>query len=93
VRLPTLSTARLEGTIALQKAGLLAVVLIAAGGPASANADQPRHITCEMVRAYVAKVGLWQARAVALAHGMTASQERRARRCLGERGLAADETD
>jgi hypothetical protein len=79
--------------IALHKAGLLALTLIAAGGPASANEDQPRHITCEMVRAYVAKVGLWQARAVALAQGMTASEERRARRCLGDRALAAEATD
>ncbi len=36
-----------------------------------------------MVRAYVAQVGEAQARAVALAHGMTALQEQRARRCLG----------
>lgn len=36
-----------------------------------------------MVRAYVAQVGVAQASAVALAHGMTASQEQRARHCLG----------
>jgi hypothetical protein len=36
------------------------------------------------VRAYVAEVGLVQARAVALAHGMTAWQERLARHCLSE---------
>ena len=46
--------------------------------PAGAHAG----ITCEMVRAYVAQVGLDQARAVAKAAGMTASQERRARHCL-----------
>ena len=39
-------------------------------------------ITCGMVRAYVAQVGLSQARAMALSAGMTAAQERRARRCL-----------
>jgi hypothetical protein len=42
------------------------------------------HITCETVRAYVAQVGLQQARAVAVAHGMTAWQERLARRCLAD---------
>ena len=40
------------------------------------------HITCDMVRAYVAQVGLVQARAMALSAGMTASDERRAKRCL-----------
>jgi len=48
-------------------------------GPAFAE-DQD--ITCEVVRAYVARVGLEQARAVAVARGMTASQEQRARACL-----------
>jgi hypothetical protein len=40
------------------------------------------HVTCEMVRSYVAQVGLEQARAVALAAGMTPAEERRARHCL-----------
>jgi hypothetical protein len=40
------------------------------------------HITCEMVRSYVAQVGLVQAKAMAEAAGMTAADERRARRCL-----------
>jgi hypothetical protein len=40
------------------------------------------HITCDMVRSYVAQVGLAQARAMAHAAGMTASEERRARQCL-----------
>jgi len=40
------------------------------------------HITCDMVRSYVAQVGLAQAKAVAQAAGMTASEERRARHCL-----------
>jgi hypothetical protein len=39
-------------------------------------------ITCEMVRNYVAQVGLEQARAMATAAGMTAADERRARQCL-----------
>ncbi len=40
------------------------------------------HITCDMVRSYVAQVGLAQAKAMAEAAGMTASEERRARQCL-----------
>jgi hypothetical protein len=39
-------------------------------------------ITCEMVRAYVAQVGLVQAKALAVSAGITASEERRAIRCL-----------
>jgi hypothetical protein len=44
----------------------------------------PAHagITCEMVRAYVAQVGVVQARAMALSAGMTAEEERRAKHCL-----------
>jgi len=40
-------------------------------------------ITCGTVRAAVAMWGLSQARQFALEHGMTPSQEHRARRCLG----------
>jgi len=39
-------------------------------------------ITCGMVRAYVAQVGLAQARAMAQSAGITASEEQRAIRCL-----------
>jgi hypothetical protein len=46
--------------------------------PASSHA----HITCETVRAYVAQVGVEQAKAMAQSAGMTASEERKARRCL-----------
>jgi hypothetical protein len=50
------------------------------------NADKPAathaHITCDMVRAYVAQVGLVQARAMALSAGMSAAEERRAKQCL-----------
>jgi hypothetical protein len=42
-------------------------------------------ITCEMVRAYVAKVGLAQATAMAESAGMTSSEKERARRCLAEK--------
>ena len=51
--------------------------------PASARDKNLQHITCDMVRAYVAQVGEAEARAVAQAHGMTGSEERRAKRCLG----------
>jgi hypothetical protein len=48
-------------------------------------ATKPLHfVTCDMVRAYVANIGVEQARAVAIAHGMTPSEERQARRCLEE---------
>jgi hypothetical protein len=40
-------------------------------------------VTCNTVRAAVALWGLSQARQFALDHGMTPSQEHRARRCLG----------
>lgn len=40
------------------------------------------HVTCDMVRSYVAQLGLAQAKAMAEAAGMTASEERRARQCL-----------
>lgn len=46
------------------------------------SAGAHAHITCDMVRAYVAQVGLVQARAMAQSAGMTASEERRAIRCL-----------
>ncbi len=38
-----------------------------------------------MVRAYVAQVGLVQAKALAQSHGMTATQERQAIRCLDKK--------
>jgi hypothetical protein len=42
-------------------------------------------ISCEMVRSYVAQVGVAQARAMAQVNGMTSSDEQRARRCLAHR--------
>jgi hypothetical protein len=42
-------------------------------------------ITCEMVRAYVAKVGLGQAIAMAKSAGMSAADEERARHCLANK--------
>jgi hypothetical protein len=58
----------------------------------SGHADEPSnspgahsHITCDMVRSYVAQVGLQQAKAMAVAAGMTAAEERRARQCLASK--------
>ena len=42
-------------------------------------------ITCEMVRAYVAKVGLGQAIAMAKSAGISAAEEERAKQCLAKR--------
>jgi hypothetical protein len=42
-------------------------------------------ITCEMVRAYIAKVGLGQAIAMAKSAGISAVDEQRARQCLQNR--------
>jgi hypothetical protein len=42
-------------------------------------------ITCEMVRAYIAKVGLGQAIAMAKSAGISAADEQRARQCLQNR--------
>jgi hypothetical protein len=48
----------------------------------------PEHaITCSTVRTAVALWGLGQARQFALDHGMTPSQEQRARRCLASETL------
>jgi hypothetical protein len=49
------------------------------------NLEQHSNVNCEMVRAYVAQNGLVQARAMAHAAGMTASEERKARGCLAKK--------
>ena len=56
-----------------------------AGAHERGAGERHSHITCEMVRSYVAQVGLAQAKAMAQAAGMTASEERRARQCLFHR--------
>ena len=50
-----------------------------------ASVETHPQISCEMVRSYVAQVGVAQARAMAQANGMTSSDEQRARRCLAHR--------
>jgi len=79
------------------KTALLMLIMFAGGSPALAK---PHHayqnskravraefsrINCDTVRAYVGQVGLVQAKALARAAGMTASQERRARQCFAEK--------
>jgi hypothetical protein len=51
----------------------------------AAERDSHSGITCEMVRAYVAQVGLAQAQAMAESNGITSSEKERARRCLAEK--------
>jgi hypothetical protein len=79
------------------KIALLVTMLVAAVSPVSANPyrtyrdsdrtqwDEASHVDCGAVRAYVAQVGLVQARTLARAAGMTAGQEWRARRCLAKK--------
>jgi hypothetical protein len=76
------------------KPALILLLLLAAGTSVLANprradrnsglamASEASNINCETVRSYVTLVGLVQARALARANGMTASQEWRARQCL-----------
>lgn len=51
----------------------------------SGERDSHSGITCDMVRAYVAQVGLAQAVAMAQSAGMTSSEKERAKRCLAEK--------
>lgn len=79
------------------KIALLMMIFVATASPVLANSyrtyhdsdqtgwDQSSHVDCGTVRAYVAQVGLAQARTLARAAGMTAGQEWRARRCLAKR--------
>jgi len=71
----------------MMRTAILLVVFFGLACPAPARETEGRqsdvhYVTCDIVRAYVARVGITRARALAMAHGMTASQERAARRCL-----------
>ena len=78
------------------KIALLMTIFVTTASPVLANSyrtyhdseraqwDESSHIDCGTVRAYVAQVGLVQARTMARAAGMTAGQEWRARRCLAK---------
>jgi hypothetical protein len=81
----------LGGAKNMKKTALLAFIFVAAAYPAiakhhhhhgeRATASHSR-ISCETVRAYVAQVGLAQAKALAQSAGMTESEEREAAHCL-----------
>jgi hypothetical protein len=74
------------------KTALLMLTFVAAASPVLAKPyhaypnsgqaarSESSHVSCDTVRAYVGQVGLVQAKALARAAGMTASQEQRARR-------------
>jgi hypothetical protein len=79
----------------MKKTAVLTLVFVAAAYPACARHHSHHHvhheratttahsrITCETVRAYVAQVGLAQAKAMAQAAGMTQAEEREAAQCL-----------
>ena len=64
---------------------LMLIIFVAIAHPALAEDLQ---IPCEMIRAYVAQIGLMQAKARARAAGMTVEQERRARQCFVTKQIA-----
>jgi hypothetical protein len=75
----------------MKRTALLIVILGAVSYPAIAKqryfhreraTSSHSRITCEMVRAYVAQVGLAQAKTMAEAAGMTETEEREAVRYL-----------
>ncbi|MFY9835877.1 MAG: hypothetical protein WAK55_05310 [Xanthobacteraceae bacterium] len=76
----------------MKKTALLIFISLAVSYPAIAKQRHHHHrehaatshsdITCEMVRAYVAQVGLVQAKAMAQAAGITESEKREAVQCL-----------
>lgn len=77
-----------------KKACLLLSILVVSSYPAIAKhryhhrehaATEHSRISCETVRAYVAQVGLAQAKAMAQAAGMTESEERQAAQCFEKR--------
>jgi len=66
---------------------VIGIVMGADMGPpglaaSSAHDSKHPHITCRMVRAYVARVGVEKAKATARRHGMTPGEEQQARHCL-----------
>jgi hypothetical protein len=54
-------------------------------GGSSSEREAHSGITCDMVRAYVAQVGLAQAAAMAESSGITSSEKERAKRCLAQK--------
>jgi uncharacterized protein YneF (UPF0154 family) len=87
---PTLGVRGNTRRVIFMKKTLLILIFVAVGFPAMAKPyhgtlEQHSNVNCEMVRAYVAQNGLVQARAMAQAAGMTASEERKARGCLAKK--------
>ena len=76
----------------MKKTAVLTCIFVTAAYPALARHHPHHHrdratashsrVSCETVRAYVAQVGLAQAKAMAQAAGMTQSEEREAAQCL-----------
>ena len=75
----------------MKKTGLLFLILVTSSYPAIAKhhyhhreraTTSHSRISCETVRAYVAQVGLAQAKAMAQVAGMTESEARQAVQCL-----------
>ena len=75
----------------MKKTALLTFVFVAVSYPAIAKhhfhhgqraTSSHSRISCEMVRAYVAQVGLAQAKAMAQSAGITESDKREAAQCL-----------
>jgi hypothetical protein len=75
----------------MKKTALVIVISLAVSYPAIAKqrhhhrertATSHSRVTCEMVRAYVAQVGLVQAKAMAQAAGITETEKREAAQCL-----------
>jgi uncharacterized protein YdeI (BOF family) len=79
----------------MKKTALLTLVFLVGSYPALARQHRHHHqerassshsrTTCDMVRAYVAQVGLEQAKAMAQAAGVTEAQAREAAQCLEKR--------
>jgi hypothetical protein len=63
--------------------GYLAFACHLRDGACSRGADRS-HVTCEMVRAHVAQIGLVQAEAMAQTSGLTETEKRQAIQCLRE---------
>ena len=74
----------------MEKTALFALFLISVSYPAIAKhrhaergtPNEQSHITCDMARAYVAQVGLAQAKAIAETAGATEADKRHAMQCL-----------
>jgi hypothetical protein len=74
------------GAKALKKNVLLVLIVVTlAACPAMAHPNHHPAVDCAKVRAYVAQMGLEQAKAVASAAGMTMAEQRKAARCLAKR--------